>query len=90
MDRAMKSLSVQLRRRTYTIIKLVTNHAMKSPSYYLEVLTEILRSVTHHAVKVTVLTLACKVNYKFFSENSLSLQFPGRAYISERFKIHTQ
>jgi len=46
-----KSLSVRLHGRTYRIVKSGTNHALKSPSYYLEVLTEILRSLTHHAVK---------------------------------------
>jgi hypothetical protein len=45
-----KSVSVHLHGRTYRINKSVTSHAVKSPSYYLEVLTEILRSVTH-AVK---------------------------------------
>jgi hypothetical protein len=38
-----KSLSVYLHERIYGIIKSVTYHAMKSPSYYLEVLTEIVR-----------------------------------------------
>ena len=47
-----KSLSVLLPGRIFRNIKSVTNHAMKSTSYiYLEVLTEILRSVTHLVVK---------------------------------------